>query len=120
VKSKKNCRLLARLRAGKPTLEDATKITNLHLAYYEHDTEFIKYLKEYHKSMWLYAKNMDKDKANMEMLIHTSKHNNVPVARLDCCFGKNRIYGQMNIPHAEIILNQVSMTLTLIYVLALE
>ncbi len=28
------------------------------------------------------------------MLIHTSKHNNAPVARLDCCFGTNRIYGQ--------------------------
>jgi hypothetical protein len=86
--------LLARLRTGEPTPEDATKKTNLHLAYYEHDTEFIKYLKENHKSMWLYAKNMDKDKKNMEMLIHTSKHNNVPVARLDCCFGTNRIYGQ--------------------------
>ena len=62
VKSKNFCRLLARLRTGEPTPEDATKITNLHLAYYEHDTEFIKYLKENHKSMWLYAKNIDKDK----------------------------------------------------------
>ncbi len=61
VKSKKNCRLLARLRTGEPTPEDATKITNLHLDY-EHDTEFIKYLKENHKLMWLYAKNLDKDK----------------------------------------------------------
>ncbi len=56
------CQLLARLCTGEPTPEDATKITNLHLAYYEHITEFIKYLKENHKSMWLYAKNMDKDK----------------------------------------------------------
>jgi hypothetical protein len=30
----------------------------------------------------------------MEMLIHTSKHNNAPVARLDCCFGTNCMYGQ--------------------------
>ena len=58
----KKRRLLARLRTEEPTPEDATKITILHLAYYEHDTEFIKYLKENHKSMWLYAKNMDKDK----------------------------------------------------------
>ncbi len=94
VKSKTFCRLLARLRTGDPTPKDATKITNLHLAYYEHNTEFIKYLKENHKSMLLYAKNMDKDKKNLEMLVHTSKHNNEPVARLDCCFGTNRISGQ--------------------------
>ncbi len=62
VKSKIFRRLLARHRTGEPTPEDTTKITNLHLAYYEHDTEFIKYLKDNHKSMWLYAKNIDKDK----------------------------------------------------------
>jgi hypothetical protein len=30
----------------------------------------------------------------MNMLIHTSKNNKVPVARLDCCFGTNRQSGQ--------------------------
>ncbi len=40
--------------------------------------------------MWIYAKKTDKDKTNMDMLIHTSKNNDVPVARLDCCFGTNR------------------------------
>ena len=41
--------------------------------------------------MWLYAKDMDKDKTNMDMLIQTSKKNKVPVARLDCHFETNRI-----------------------------
>jgi hypothetical protein len=41
--------------------------------------------------MWLYAKNMDKDKTNMDMLIQTSKKNKVPVARLDCHFETNWI-----------------------------
>ncbi len=44
--------------------------------------------------MWIYAKNTDKDKTNMDMLIHASKNNKVPVARLDCCFGTNRKSGQ--------------------------
>ncbi len=44
--------------------------------------------------MWIYAKNTDKDKTNMDMLIHTSKNNRVPVARLDCCFGTNQLSGQ--------------------------
>jgi hypothetical protein len=39
--------------------------------------------------MWLYAKNVDKDKTNMDMLIQTSKKNNVPVARLDCHYETN-------------------------------
>jgi hypothetical protein len=48
-------------------------------------------LKHNPKTMWLYAKNMDKDKTNMDMLIQTSKKNKVPVARLDCHFETNRI-----------------------------
>jgi hypothetical protein len=50
--------------------------------------------KQDQKTMWMYAKNTDKDKTNMDMLIHTSKNNKVPVARLDCCFRKNWQSGQ--------------------------
>ncbi len=39
--------------------------------------------------MWLYAKNIDKDKTNMDMLIQTSKDNKKPVARFDCHFETN-------------------------------
>jgi hypothetical protein len=44
--------------------------------------------------MWIYAKNTDKDKTNMDMLMHTSKNNRVPVARLGFCFGTNQLSGQ--------------------------
>jgi hypothetical protein len=44
--------------------------------------------------MWIYAKNTNKDKTNMNMSIHMSKNNKVPVARLDCCFGTNWQSGQ--------------------------
>ena len=48
-------------------------------------------LKHDPKTMWPYAKNMDKDKTNMDVLIQTFKKNKVPVARLDCHFETNRI-----------------------------
>ncbi len=70
------------------------KITSLHLAYYKCDTAFMINLKQDQKTMWIYATNTVKDKTNMEMSIHTSKNNNVPVARLDCCFRTNWQSGQ--------------------------
>ncbi len=73
VKSEEFQKLLARLRVGESTTEDAQRITDLHLAYYKHDTTFMTNLKYDPKTMWLYTKNMDKDKTNMDMLIQTSK-----------------------------------------------
>ena len=73
VKSEEFQKLLARLRVGKSTINDAQRITDLHLVYYEHDKEFMDNLKHDSKTMWLYAKNVDKDKTNMDMLIQTSK-----------------------------------------------
>ena len=89
VKSEEFQKLLARLRVGESTTEDAKRITDLHLVYYEHDKEFMTNLKHNSKTMWLYAKNADKDKTNMDMLIQTSRVNNVPVARLDCHYETN-------------------------------
>jgi len=91
VKSEEFQKLLARLRVGESTTEDAKRITDLHLVYYEHDKEFMTNLKHNSKTMWLYAKNADKDKTNMDMLIQTSRVNNVPVARLDCHYETNRV-----------------------------
>ncbi len=42
------------------------------------------------KTMWFYATNAAKELKNEEMLIHTSKHNNV-IARLDCTYNTNRL-----------------------------
>jgi hypothetical protein len=41
--------------------------------------------------MWLYATNADKELKNEEMLIHTCKDNNVPIARLDCTYDTRRL-----------------------------
>jgi hypothetical protein len=62
VKSEEFRDLLARLRIEESTTEDAQQITNLHLAIYKHDTTFMTNLKHDQNPMWLYAKNMDKDK----------------------------------------------------------
>jgi hypothetical protein len=90
VKSEEFQELLARLRVGESTTEDAQRITDLHLAYYEHDKTFMTNLTNDPKTMWLYAKNVEKDKKNMDMLIQTSKMNKVPVARLNCHYETNR------------------------------
>jgi hypothetical protein len=80
---------LARLHVGESTTEDAQRITDLHLAYYKHNTTFMTNLKHDPKPMWLYAKNMDEDKTNMNMLIQKWKKNRVHVASLYCHFEKN-------------------------------
>ena len=46
-------------------------------------------LKQDPKTMWLYARNEDKDSINLDMLIPTSKNNNKTVARLACNYETN-------------------------------
>jgi hypothetical protein len=77
------------LRIGEPIQEDAEKLSNLHLIYY--DEGFMSYLENNDKTMWLFAKNADKDLKNQEMLIHTSKHKNNPIARLVCTYDTKRL-----------------------------
>ena len=81
--------LLGRLRTGEPLREDADILSKLHLIYY--DEEFKSKLENDDKTMWLFAKNADKDLKNQEMLIHTSKHKNNPIARLDCTYDTKRL-----------------------------
>ena len=69
VKSKEFRKLLGRLRVGEATAEDAKRIVNLHLTYYEQDETFMANLKQNPKTMWLYARNEDKDNTNLDMLI---------------------------------------------------
>jgi hypothetical protein len=80
VKSEEFRELLARLRVGESTANDAKWITDLHLSYYKGNSSFMNDLKHDPKTMWLYPKNEDKDKTNMDMLIQTSKTKKVPVA----------------------------------------
>ena len=90
VKSKDFRKLLGRLRVGEATEKDAERIVNLHLTYYEQDETFMTNLKQNCKTMWLYARNEDKDNTNLDMLIQTSKNNKMPVARLACHYETNR------------------------------
>ena len=55
-----------------------------------YDEDFKRKLEKDEKTMWLFAKNADKDLKNQEMLIHTSKHKNNPIARLDCTYDRKR------------------------------
>ena len=89
VKNNEFCDLLGRLRIGEPICKDAEKLSNLHLIYY--DEGFKSYLENNNKTMWLFAKNANKDLKNQEMLIHTSKHKNNPIARLDCTYDTKRL-----------------------------
>jgi hypothetical protein len=78
--------ILGGLRIGEPIRKDAEKLSSLHMIYY--DEGFKSYLENNDKTMWPFAKNADKDLKNQEMLIHTSKHKNNPIARLDCTHDK--------------------------------
>ncbi len=91
VKSKEFHDLLGRLRTGEPTQQDAEIILNLHIGLYESDIAFMDYLKNNKKTMWLYARNVEKELKNQEMLIHTSKITSKLVARLDCTYDTKRL-----------------------------
>jgi hypothetical protein len=71
VKSKEFRDFLGRLRTGEPTQRDAKIILKLHIGLYESDIAFMDYLKNNKKTMWLYARNAEKELKNHEMLIHT-------------------------------------------------
>jgi hypothetical protein len=81
------------LRTGEPKERDAEIISNLHIGLYESDIAFMDYLKNNKKTMWLYARNAEKEHKNQEMLIHTSKKMSIPVARLDCTYDTKRLSG---------------------------
>ncbi len=66
---------------------------NLHIGLYESDIAFTDYLKNNKKTMWLYARNAEKEHKNQEMLIYTSKQMSIPVARLDCTYDTIRLSG---------------------------
>ncbi len=53
--------------------------------------DFKSYLDNNKITMWLYATNADKELKNEDMLIHTSKDNNIPIAKLDCTYDTRRL-----------------------------
>jgi hypothetical protein len=93
VKNKEFHDLFGRLHTGEPTQQDAEIILNLHIGLYESDIASMDYLKNNKKTMWLYARNAEKELKNQEMLVYTSKKMSVPVARLDCTYDTKRLSG---------------------------
>ncbi len=91
VKSKEFRDLLGWLHTGESTQKDAEIISNLHIGLYESDISFMDYLKNNKKTMWLYARNAEKEHKNQEILIHTSKITSKPVARLYCTYDTKRL-----------------------------
>jgi hypothetical protein len=89
VKCKKFCNILGRLQIIEPTHENLENLSNLHVAYYNED--FMDYLANNNRTIWLYPTNAAKELKNEEMLIYTSKHSNVPIARLDCTYNTKRL-----------------------------
>jgi hypothetical protein len=80
--------LLDRVRVARATKEDADKIINLHQTFY--DEEFRNRIENHDKTVWLFAKNDDVRKKNVDKLVETSKKNKLPVARLDCWWETNK------------------------------
>lgn len=83
--------LLGRVREGQPSPEDVKNIMKLHLTYHETDKDFMNKIKNDPKTMWLFTTNEEKDKKNVEKLVQVSKENEVPVARLNCWWGTNKL-----------------------------
>jgi len=91
VKCEKFKEILQRVRVGNPTQDDAKCIMKLHHTYYKHDETFKKEIENHDKTMWLYTKNIQVSDKNRDKLVETSKKNNVPVARLNCCYDTNKL-----------------------------
>ena len=86
VKCEKFKDLLERLRVGKPTNADAHHMMKLHHHFYRLDPKFKDKIENHKKTMWLYSKVRQVQNKNRDMLVETSKKNQVPVAKLDCWY----------------------------------
>ena len=83
--------ILSRLRTGDSTDEDADRLMGLHFFYHDRDDEWKQMIVNHPKTMWLYARNKEKDKKNIERLVKLSREKKVPVARLECQWISNRV-----------------------------
>ena len=92
VSSPKFRDLLARVRKGMPTKEDAKKIMNLHLHFYDNiDPDFVRSIESDKKTMWLFTNNASKDEKNIKKIVETSKCKKVPIACMDCWYASNKL-----------------------------
>lgn len=86
VKCEQFKKLLERVRVGRPTDEDAHHMMKLHHHFYRLDAKFKDKIENHKKTMWLFSKVQQVQNKNRDMLVETSKKNQVPVAKLDCWY----------------------------------
>jgi len=91
VKDEECKEILSRLRTGDSIDEDADRLMGLHLFYHDGDDEWKQMIENHPKTMWLYARNEEKDNKNIERLVKLSRERKVPVARLECQWISNRV-----------------------------
>ena len=65
--------ILSRAQPRNGTNVDADCIMKVHLCCHDKDKEWLKEIENDPKTMWLYAKNEDKDSKNIEKLAECSK-----------------------------------------------
>ena len=83
--------LLGRIRTGHPTLGNAEKMMKLHVLFYRINSHFEQELEGHKKTMWLFSDDADVKRKNVDRLVHTSKTNNITVARLDYWYESNKL-----------------------------
>ncbi len=82
--------LLARVRKGDTTHDDATRLMKLHTVFHRNNSTFKQEVEGHDRTMFLFSNNIDVRKKNVDKLVETSKSNKVPVARLDCWYDTNK------------------------------
>ena len=91
VKDEECKAILSRLRTGDSTDKDADRLMGLHFFNHDGDDEWKQMIENHPKTMWLYARNEEKDNKNIERLVKLSRERKVPVARLECQWISNRV-----------------------------
>ena len=118
VASEKFRNLLARVRKGMPTKEDAKEIMNLHLHFYDNsDPDFVRSIESDEKTMWLFTNNAFKDEKNVKKLVETSKDKKVTIARMDCWYKSKKLQDGHENRAVKSHFDKVHLLITQIFVL---
>lgn len=82
--------ILSRLRVGACTESDANTLLQRSLAIFSLQDR--KSIENNPKTIWLFTRNWEKNKKNVEKLVDLSNRTKVPIARLRCQWHTNRCY----------------------------
>ena len=82
--------ILSRLRVGACTESDADILLKRSLAKFNPQDRAI--IENHPKTLWLFTRNWEKNRKNVEKLVELSNRDKVPIARLRCQWHTNRCY----------------------------